>query len=159
MKRISLFLFATVLLFASCVKSGSGSQSCTDISPIAEEGQILNFCEAIGMNYTKDSSGIYYEIVDPGTGTHPTANAIITTTYVGKFLTGVTLDSSTAPYTSPLSNLIRGWQIAIPKIGKGGRIKMVVPSSLCYGCYGVPQSGLPGNTILYFDVQLLDVKL
>lgn len=157
MKSISVLLIATIL-FASCVKSGSGSQSCTDVSPIAEEGQMISFCEANGINYTRDSSGIYYEIMDPGTGMHPTLYSIITTTYVGKYLSGVTFDSSLAPYTSELGSLIRGWQIGLPKIGEGGRIKMVIPSSLCYGCYGVPLSGLPPNTILYFDVQLLDVK-
>lgn len=157
MKRISVFLLATMVL-VSCMKSGSGSQSCTDVSPIAEEGDILKFCEANSINYTRDSSGIYYEIIEPGTGPNPTTASIITTTYVGKYLTGVTLDSSTAPYTSLLANLIKGWQIGIPKIAKGGRIKMVVPSSLCYGCYGIPQSGVPSNAILYFDVQLLDVK-
>jgi len=51
--------------------------------------------------------------------------------------------------------LIAGWQIGLPLIHKGGEIKLIVPSSLAYGCGNGP---LPANSILYFDIHLVDVQ-
>jgi hypothetical protein len=54
-----------------------------------------------------------------------------------------------------LGSLIPGWQIGLPLIHKGGEIKLIVPSSLAYGCGNGP---LPANSILYFDIHLVDVQ-
>jgi FKBP-type peptidyl-prolyl cis-trans isomerase FkpA len=54
-----------------------------------------------------------------------------------------------------LGTLIAGWQIGLPLIQKGGEIKLIVPSSLAYGCGNGP---LPANSILYFDIHLVDVQ-
>jgi FKBP-type peptidyl-prolyl cis-trans isomerase len=40
----------------------------------------------------------------------------------------------------------------VPLIGKGGKIKMVIPSSLAYGVEGRP--GIPSNAPLYFEMSL-----
>jgi FKBP-type peptidyl-prolyl cis-trans isomerase FkpA len=156
MKRL-LFPVLVSFFFLACNKSSSSS-ACQDVSPESEETQILAYCGANGIDYTKDSSGIYYQIIDPGTDPKPTVNSIVSTIYVGKYLNGTVIDQSTTPYTNELDKLVLGWQIGLPLIGKGGHIKMVVPSSLCYGCYGVPAAGVPPNTIIYFDVTLVDVK-
>jgi len=55
-----------------------------------------------------------------------------------------------------LSSLIEGWKIGIPLIKKGGRIKLIIPSALAYGCTGY--ASIPPNTPLYFDVTLTDVQ-
>ena len=157
MKKM-FFLIALPALLFGCAKSGNTSQACTDVTPASEEAQIIAYCNANNISYTKDSSGIFYQIIDQGTAPHATISSTVSTTYVGKYLTGSVIDQSTTPYTAPLNKLIPGWQIGLQLIGKGGHIKMVVPSSLCYGCYGVPASGLPPNTIIFFDINLLDVK-
>ena len=54
-----------------------------------------------------------------------------------------------------LGSLIPGWQIGLPLIQKGGEIKLIVPSSLAYGCGSGP---LPPNSVLYFDIHLVDVQ-
>jgi FKBP-type peptidyl-prolyl cis-trans isomerase len=71
-------------------------------------------------------------------------------TYVGTLLNGTKFDASTISY--PLSQLIVGWQIAVPLIGKGGRIKVVLPSSLGYGAQAA--GPIPANSPLYFDITL-----
>jgi FKBP-type peptidyl-prolyl cis-trans isomerase len=71
-------------------------------------------------------------------------------TYTGTLLNGTQFDAGTISY--PLSQLILGWQIAVPKIGKGGRIKVVIPSSLAYGAQA--NGGIPANSPLYFDIVL-----
>lgn len=155
MKKIFLIALLPLLLL-SCIKSNN-SGNCVNATPASEEPQIIAFCNANGIIYQKDSSGIYYQIIDPGTGAHPTLSSTISVTYTAKYLDGSILDQQTSPITNPLGALIEGWGIALPWIGVGGHIKMVVPSSLCYGCQGIPQS-VPPNTILFFDITLVNVQ-
>jgi len=156
MKKILVFSVVSFLFFG-CLKSSNSTPACTDVNPAEEANTIRTFCVSKGIDYTVDSSGIYYQVIDPGTMPTPTSSSLITTTYIGQFLTGGVLDSNLHGYTVNLNQLIPAWQIGLQKIGKGGHIKMVAPSSLCYGCYGVP-SRVPANSILYFDITLLDVK-
>ncbi|MEY3120037.1 MAG: Inositol 2-dehydrogenase, partial [Bacteroidota bacterium] len=75
-------------------------------------------------------------------------------TYTGKLMNDKTFDSGTITY--PLNNLIPGWQVALPLIGEGGQIKILIPSTLGYGSRGSGE--IPGNAPLYFDVSLSKVK-
>ena len=153
-----MFILAIVpFLFIGCIKSTSSTTNCTNVTPAAEEAQIIAYFNANGITYIKDPSGIYYQILELGTLPHPTLSSTITTNYVGKLLNGVIVDQSSAPFTSSLNQLIAGWQIGIQLIGKGGHIKMVVPSSLAYGCYGAPPTIAP-NSLLYFDITLVNVQ-
>jgi FKBP-type peptidyl-prolyl cis-trans isomerase FkpA len=110
------------------------------------------------MSVTAHSSGLFYEIIDPGSGGMPTPNSKIFITYQGKLLDGTMFDHQDVPNTSgwPLSGLIEGWRIGLPLIQKGGRIKLLIPSALAYGCE--PYQSLPGSSILFFDITLVDVQ-
>ena len=156
MKKL-LTLGLLPFLLISCTKKTEPAPACTDVLPSTEEAAMIAYCTDNSIVYTKDPSGIFYQILDPGTAPHPATTSTITVNYVGKFLDGTILDQSTAPYTNKLNSLIQAWQIALPFIGKGGHIKMVAPSSLCYGCEGYPGTVDP-NTILFFEVTLVDVQ-
>jgi FKBP-type peptidyl-prolyl cis-trans isomerase FkpA/FKBP-type peptidyl-prolyl cis-trans isomerase FklB len=52
--------------------------------------------------------------------------------------------------------LIKGWQIGIPLMKKGGKATFYVPSELGYG--GNDMGAIPPNSILIFDIELIDVK-
>jgi FKBP-type peptidyl-prolyl cis-trans isomerase FkpA len=77
--------------------------------------------------------------------------------YVGKKLDNTIFDSQTNPGATgfQLTQLIQAWQVALPMIGKGGRILITVPSSLGYGCQGSGAS-IPPNTPLYFEIDLVE---
>jgi hypothetical protein len=66
-------------------------------------------------------------------------------------MNGTTFDSSNN-VTLPLNALIEGFKIGLPLIGIGGRIKLIIPSSLAYGCQG--GGSIPSNSPLYFDITL-----
>jgi FKBP-type peptidyl-prolyl cis-trans isomerase FkpA len=51
--------------------------------------------------------------------------------------------------------LIEGWKIGLPLLKKGGHIKLYVPPSLGYG--PSPNRNIPGNSVLIFDIRLVDV--
>ena len=95
-----------------------------------------------------------YQIITAGNSTHPTVTNTVTVTYVGTLMDGKQFDAGTITYA--LNSLIQGWQIAVPKIGVGGEIKVLIPSSLGYGSSG--SGPIPGNAPLYFDIKLSAVK-
>lgn len=154
MKNLACIFLITIFV-TGCAKSKNAM--CTDATPASEEARIKDFCLKNSIAAQKDTTGIYYEIINPGTTPSPDLNDSVDVLYKGTFLNGTVLDESqTTTYRSELNDFIDGWTIGLQKIAKGGQIKMVIPSSLCYGCYGLPGAVDP-NTILYFDVKLVDV--
>lgn len=135
-------LFA-IFIIPGCSKSGA-----------SEQDQMISFAKSKSINYTTDPSGILYEIITPGSTTHPTINSTVTVTYIGLLMNGSQFDAGTITYA--LNQLIPGWGIAVQKIGVGGQIKVLIPSSLAYGSSGA--GSIPGNAPLYFDIKLTAVK-
>jgi len=158
MKTFFLVLLGGVIVFSQtrCLKSSS-TQSCTPASVSSEEPTILAYAANNGIFTTRHSSGLYYEIISTGNGPTPSVNSKVFVTYTGKLLDGRVFDQQADSTKTGwvLGSLIPGWQIGLPLIQKGGEIKLIIPSSLAYGCN---QGQLPPNSILYFDVHLADVQ-
>jgi len=141
-------------LFAACGKSDT---PCVPATVASEKAAMVAYCTANNITYTEHSSGILYEIMAPGLGTQtPVLTSTVATVYTGKLLNGTQFDASANPVSFILNGVIKGWQIGIPLIKKGGRIKLVIPSSLAYGCDG--SGSIPPNSPLYFEVSLTDVR-
>lgn len=158
MKKIVLtvVIAAGFIYFISCNKANTGGYStCTGISVANDSSALLAFAAKDSITPVKDTSGMYYQIITQGAGLRPNGTDQITVNYVAKDLNGNVFDSSTAPVTLPLATLILGWQYGLPKIQPGGRIKLLLPSALAYGCQG--SSAIPPNTPLYFDITLINV--
>jgi len=163
-RKVLLFSIICVGIIAyliGCSKSPSpGYYACSPLPPEKDSTALLEFAGKNGIVPTKDSTGLYFEIIDTGSGPPPTLNSKIFVTYVGKLMNGATFDSlgNSANSGFILNQLILGWQIGLPKILKGGRIKLLVPSALAYGCSGSPDGRIPADTPLYFDITLVDVE-
>lgn len=155
MKKILGLLVVVSLVLNSCGKSETSG--CQPATVASEKAQMIAYCSANNINYTEDASGLLYEIITLGTGIAPSSSSIISVVYTGKLFTGTTFDATANPISLTLSNVIDGWKIGLPKIKKGGRIKLVIPSALAYSCTGAGSS-IPPNTPLFFDVTLTDVK-
>jgi len=88
----------------------------------------------------------------------PNLNSTITVTYEASTLDGnVVEDKTTSPVTKQLNKFIEGWRLALPYIQQGGRIKMILPSVLAYGCTGISGT-VPPNSPLYYDIVLIKVQ-
>ena len=88
----------------------------------------------------------------------PTVADVVTVHYEGKLLDGTVFDSSYArgePATFPLGRLVKGWQIAIPRMGVGETIEIAIPADLAYGPVG--RGPIPGNATLVFKVELIAI--
>ena len=154
MNKLPVIVLLMVFL-CSCSKKDDDT-ACTDATPASEEAEIITYCNGNGINAVKDTSGLYYQVLNPGTPPMPDINDTVSVTFTGKFLDGTLFgESGDAPPRGSLSAFIDGWIIGLQKIGKGGQMKMVVPSSLAYGCQGY--YAVPPNEILYFDITLANV--
>lgn len=63
-----------------------------------------------------------------------------------------------SPFTFTLGNgsVIKGWDQGVPGMKVGGVRRLVIPSSLAYG--STAQTGIPANSTLVFEIELLDVQ-
>lgn len=155
MKKIVLVSFLASLLFAneSCIKD----EVCKNKSIDSERGSINAYAAANGITAIEHSSGVFYQVINPGSGATPTGSSTVTVKYTGKLLNGQIFDQqTTTPVSFRLDEVIQGWQKGLPLIQKTGVIKLIVPSSLGYGCAGF--GTVPGNSVLYFEIELIDVQ-
>lgn len=155
---LSLFLIiAGIALLSACSKTDNTDPNACSVkaqyvndSSATQRAQMIAFCNNNGITYTLHPSGILYQIITPGDTAKPNLCTSLTMTYTGKLMTGIQFDKGTITY--PLKDLIIGWQIAVPLIGKGGKIKMVIPSSLAYGPNA--NGSIPANSPLYFEMSI-----
>ena len=96
-----------------------------------------------GSNVKKTASGLLYEIV-----------LYKMTDRKGKDLQNTYDSKDTANIT--LKGVIPGWAEGMQLVGKGGKIKLWLPSELAYGKQGRGQM-IPANSALYYEVDLIDV--
>ncbi|WP_043587985.1 FKBP-type peptidyl-prolyl cis-trans isomerase [Geminisphaera colitermitum] len=104
-------------------------------------------------------SGLAYEIIAESNGDKPKAADTVKVHYTGKLVDGTVFDSSVErgePAEFPLNGVIPGWTEGLQLVGKGGKIKLYVPSELGYGAQGAGGK-IPGFATLVFDVELLEI--
>ena len=118
---------------------------------------IVAYIDKNNLDAQKSDSGLYYVIDELGSGEHPTATSNVTVAYKGYFLDGKTFDESGVNGISfGLHQVIKGWTEGIPYFKEGGKGKLLIPSHLGYGPQGRP--GIPGGSVLIFDVHLISVN-
>jgi FKBP-type peptidyl-prolyl cis-trans isomerase FklB len=107
------------------------------------------------------ASGLQYKVEKAGDTKAPaiTPEDEVSVNYRGKLLDGSEFDSSYSrgqPATFPVGGVIKGWQEALVLMKPGAKWTLYVPPDLAYGAN--PRPGIPGNSLLIFDVELLSVK-
>jgi FKBP-type peptidyl-prolyl cis-trans isomerase FkpA len=104
------------------------------------------------------TSGIAITMLKEGSGASPKASDTVKVHYRGTLTNGQEFDSSykrNEPAAFPLNRVIPCWTEGVQKIKVGGKAKLVCPPNLAYGSRGVP--GIPPNSTLIFEVELLDI--
>ena len=103
-------------------------------------------------------SGLQYTEVKPGEGDKPQATSKGRVHYKGSLLDGTEFDSSYKrgePVEFQVNQVIPGWQEALQLMQPGAQYKLFIPPDLGYGDQGNPR--IPGNSLLIFDVELLEI--
>ena len=115
----------------------------------------------------KTASGLYYTIAKPGSGAQITKGQSASMMYTGKTLDGKAFDSNVdstighhgvAPltFTVGANQMIPGVDEGIALLKKGAKATLYLPSPLGYG--PANQGAIGPNSILIFDVEVVDVK-
>lgn len=151
-----LFLLVCIAgCFAAC-KKDSTEDFDPEVQFQADTTAIRAYIKANNIPALKDASGVFYQVIAPGTGTVPVvATSTVTIAYQGKLLNGTVFDSS-ASFQSVLNRLITGWVIGLPYIKKGGQIRLIIPSYFGYGHNAI--GVIPADSNLDFTITLNDVQ-
>ena len=141
MNRIFLLCLALIsLLLVSCGKDA--------------EDEIQDYLDKNNLVAQKTDDGLYYIIEIPGNDTKPKVNSDIWVKYKGALVDGTVFDEN-EDFETNLSNVIAGWRRGMVLFGEGGKGKLLIPPSLGYGDQQV--GSIPPNSVLIFDVELLEV--
>jgi FKBP-type peptidyl-prolyl cis-trans isomerase FkpA len=146
-----LFIFIAVLGLAAIFSCNKAEKQFKK-----DREKIVADIASKNLTAVEDASGIFSVIDVPGGSSHPDLSSTVKVSYKGTLLDGTVFDATDAGQTIefPLQNLIKGWQICIPFLGKGGHGTFWIPSELCYGPSG--QGSIPGNSVLIFEIGLAD---
>ncbi|MBN8835351.1 MAG: hypothetical protein ABS68_11710 [Niastella sp. SCN 39-18] len=118
----------------------------------------------------KAPEGTFVEILTPGTGPNIDTSVVIKVKYTGKTMDGVIFDSNVDPsfpnHDPILVNMtndpslgqpvIKGWTDGFKMLNKGAIAKFYITSPMAYGANS-PTPKIPANSILTFDVEVVDV--
>ncbi|HET8539493.1 MAG TPA: FKBP-type peptidyl-prolyl cis-trans isomerase [Anaeromyxobacter sp.] len=106
----------------------------------------------------KTASGAIVIPEQEGTGPSPKETDKVKVNYTGTLVNGNVFDSSQGrgPAEFPLNQVVKCWTEALQLMKVGGKAKVVCPSGLAYGERGNPPV-IPGNAVLTFQVELLDI--
>ena len=152
MKQLLWIIFPVVLLSLGCNKNDGPDQRVIDQELIEE------YLAANQLAAERHSSGLYYIIEEPGSGGSPNVNSEVLVRYKGYLLDGTVFDQTTGTDARMffLFQVIRGWQIGIPLLKKGGKGMFFIPSGLAYG--PAERVGIPANSVLIFETELVNFQ-
>jgi FKBP-type peptidyl-prolyl cis-trans isomerase FklB len=105
-------------------------------------------------------NGLQYEVLKEGTGKQPLATDKVTTHYHGTLIDGTVFDSSVErgqPASFAVNGVIQAWQIMLPMMKEGGKVRIVSPPDLAYGSQGAGGKIGP-NAVLIFEIELIKVN-
>lgn len=151
MNRLLPLLSVCLLLAASACGPDLGDPANVTFAP--ELGVDLGAMHRAG-------SGLYTQDLVVGTGAEASTGRYLEVHYSGWLPDGTLFDSSRGT-NRPLEitrlgvtpRLIAGWEEGLVGMKVGGTRRLVIPSRLGYGPSGT--SGIPANSVLVFDVELL----
>jgi FKBP-type peptidyl-prolyl cis-trans isomerase FklB len=127
--------------------------------PTIEEGQKFLAKNKLRPGVKTTASGLQYEIITQGTGIKPALEDTFVANYRGTYINGEEFDASSRrgiPLTYGMNQVIPGWTEALMLMPVGSKYKIYVPYNIAYGAYDY--NGIPGGSMLIFDLELLDVK-
>lgn len=137
-----------------------------------QEKELQKYFIANNLTPLKTASGLYYVIKEEGAGAKPVTNDTVSLNYRGKLINGTIFDSNIdsafnhmSPFEFPLGigRVIKGWDEGVALLSKGTKATFFIPSRLGYSTQAVPGNpnnpkGIPANSILIFDVELMNIK-
>jgi len=161
-----------LLLFSACLSActkytGVTSPAAVQAQAVIDNNIITQYLAANNLTQIAQKvdsagapTGICYIVNARGDTTSLyNSSTSITVGYTGTLLTtGYVFAQTDSIHPSYiLGQVIRGWQLGIPKVGQGGTITLYLPSRYAYGPFAQPNIGLPANAVLIFNITVYAV--
>lgn len=147
---MNYFSLITILLivFAGCELPKTQAQIGDEI--------INNYLNDNNLEAEYHESGLYYYILEEGSGGHPSLSDTVEVKYKGYLINNQVFDQTTGDATIEfwLGDLIKGWQIGIPLLQKNGKGILYLPFALGNGSGST--GSIPANSVLIFEIELVD---
>jgi FKBP-type peptidyl-prolyl cis-trans isomerase FkpA len=143
-----------------------------------EDKVIEEYVKDNNLQGTKTESGLYYIIEKEGSGPAIEEGDQASVHYAGYLLNGQIFDTSIKEVAEAnniynpqrdqgggygpfdlqvgVGQVIPGWDEGLSLLKKGDKAKFIIPSPLAYGSRGAG-ADIPANSILIFDVEIMDV--
>ena len=152
MKRFFTLVISLIVL-TGCVQDGP------NVKQIANMKFFIENQAQEGINIIE--KGLHYAVLNSGdiNSKSPELSDIITAHFHGTLTDGTVFWSSiesNEPLTIQLSGLIEGCQKVISRMKVNDKWRVYIDPSMAYGDEGRP--GIPSNSILVFDIELLDIQ-
>ena len=157
MNKCIWILLIGLVVVTSCKKDESQAEDQADI----DEALIQEYLTTNNItDATKLESGVYYIIdsLGDGSGVYPNYASLIRVHYRGYYLDESEFDPGNfddIPVDFTLFEMIGGWQVGLPYFEKESKGRLFIPSAYGYGTIGAQD--IPPNTVLIFDIHLVNV--
>lgn len=136
------------------VEDGQIKSAVTDNAYDEVENKFLNDKEQITVE-------LLIEDINEGTGQAAQKGDIVSVHYTGTLEDGTKFDSSIdrgEPFRFQLGagRVIKGWDLGLEGMKKGGKRNLTIPPALGYGNQGI--GPIPPNATLLFEIELLEIQ-
>lgn len=148
---IKLWLGIIVVVLVAAGLAFIGTQEAVATGATNEQF-LANNADEEGVITT--DSGLQYKVLKPGEGPSPIATDTALVKYEGSLRDGTVFDANEQT-PMPVGAVVPGFSEALQLMQKGGEYRIWIPSELGYGEQS-PSPALPANSILIFDVTLID---
>ena len=150
---IRVFVISILFFLAGCVQDSPNVKQLSNLKFFVENQGFE------GINVIE--KGLHYAVLENGDSNtkSPQLSDTITAHFHGTLTDGTIFWSSVEsnkPLTVQLSDLIEGCQKVISLMKKNDKWRVYIDPSMAYGDEGRP--GIPSNSILIFDIELLDIQ-
>lgn len=146
----------TLCLFVSLIATLASCKTYSEDDLKTFDKQIQSYIKSHKLVMKASPSGLYYNIITPGTGNPIRYTNKVSFTYTGKLLDGTVFDNQTKPVEFEIKELIGAWKEILLEIKKGAKVTLIAPPQLAYGDRKLDD--IPQNSILYFEMEVIDVK-
>lgn len=107
----------------------------------------------------RTDSGIYYIIVNEGSGAKPRQGDSVSVHYVGRLIDNQVFDNSYSrgepiSFTLGSGMVIEGWDEMVADMKKGEERFVIIPPEMAYGAQA--RGPIPANSYLIFNMELVD---
>lgn len=145
---------------------GSGQKQSNSSSSSSNSSQNIPGPETFGaFEQYKDSQSVMYQDLQAGTGAEVTADSQVAVLYKGYLTSGALFDQSRAGndgklqpfiFSPAAGQVIAGFAQGVMGTKVGSVRRVIIPPTLGYGAEA--QNGIPANSVLVFDIQVISVQ-